>query len=87
MQALKQVGLGERADHYPDQLSGGEQQRVALAKEYNVPLYPFFLEGVASIPKLNQADGIHPTEEGIDIIVKNILPHIEKLIVEISEKN
>lgn len=59
----------------------------ALAKEYNVPLYPFFLEGVASIPKLNQADGIHPTEEGIDIIVKNILPHIEKLIVEISEKN
>jgi len=32
MDALEQVGLGDRAGHYPDQLSGGEQQRVALAR-------------------------------------------------------
>lgn len=31
---LKQVGLGERLDHYPLQLSGGEQQRVALARAF-----------------------------------------------------
>ena len=30
--ALEQVGLGKRVDHYPSQLSGGEQQRVALAR-------------------------------------------------------
>jgi len=59
----------------------------ALSKEYGVPLYPFFLEGVASKPKLNQADGIHPTEKGIDVIVEKILPQIEKLIVKISEKS
>ena len=31
---LKRVGLGERVDHYPAQLSGGEQQRVALARAF-----------------------------------------------------
>ena len=38
-----------------------------LAKAFQVPLYPFFLEGVATDAKLNQADGLHPTAEGVDI--------------------
>ena len=45
-----------------------------LAKSFGVPLYPFFLDGVAADAKLNQADGMHPTAEGVDVIVKNILP-------------
>lgn len=45
-----------------------------LSKSFDVPLYPFFLEGVAADARLNQADGMHPTAEGIDVIVKNILP-------------
>ena len=40
-----------------------------LAKSSGVPLYPFFLEGVAADAKLNQADGMHPTAEGVDVIV------------------
>ena len=48
-----------------------------LAKAFQVPLYPFFLEGVASDAKLNQADGLHPTAEGVDAIVRNILPTVE----------
>jgi acyl-CoA thioesterase-1 len=51
-----------------------------LAKAFQVPLYPFFLEGVASETKLNQADGLHPTAEGIDLIVKNILPIVEAFL-------
>jgi acyl-CoA thioesterase-1 len=51
-----------------------------LAKAFQVPLYPFFLEGVATDPKLNQADGLHPTAEGIDRIVKNILPTVEAFV-------
>lgn len=35
MELLQKVGLGERADHYPSQLSGGEQQRVALARAFS----------------------------------------------------
>jgi acyl-CoA thioesterase-1 len=51
-----------------------------LAKAFQVPLYPFFLEGVASDAGLNQADGLHPTAEGIDVIVKNILPTVEAFL-------
>ena len=51
-----------------------------LSKSFGVPLYPFFLDGVAADPKLNQADGIHPTAEGVDIIVKKILPTVEAFI-------
>ena len=55
-----------------------------VAKDMNVTLIPFFLEGVGGDPKLNQADAIHPTKEGYTIIVNdNILPilqpEIEKL--------
>jgi acyl-CoA thioesterase-1 len=51
-----------------------------LSKSFGVPLYPFFLEGVASDAKLNQADGLHPTEEGVDVIVKNILPTVQAFL-------
>jgi len=47
-----------------------------VAERHDVPLYPFFLEGVAGDPQLNQPDGIHPTAEGIAIIVERILPSV-----------
>ena len=53
---------------------------VRLAQKHGVPLYPFFLEGVAGDPTLNQADGIHPNVRGVDIIVARIGPQIKKLI-------
>ena len=49
-----------------------------LAKELNVPLMPFILEGVAGNPKLNQPDGIHPNKEGYKIIANNIHEFIKK---------
>lgn len=49
-----------------------------LAQEYAVPLYPFFLQGVAAQPKLNLADGIHPNAAGVQVMVGGILP----LVVE-----
>jgi acyl-CoA thioesterase-1 len=55
-----------------------------LAKTFGVPLYPFFLEGVAADAKLNQADGMHPTAEGVDVIVKNILPTVQAFLGTIS---
>ena len=51
-----------------------------LARAFDLPLYPFFLEGVAADAKLNQADGIHPTAAGVDIIVKNMLPTVETFL-------
>jgi acyl-CoA thioesterase-1 len=55
-----------------------------LAKSFGVPLYPFFLEGVAADARLNQADGMHPTAEGVDMIVKNILPTVQAFLGTIS---
>ena len=55
-----------------------------LAKSFGVPLYPFFLDGVAADARLNQADGMHPTAEGVDVIVKNILPSVEAFLGPIS---
>jgi acyl-CoA thioesterase-1 len=51
-----------------------------LAKQFGVPLYPFFLQGVAGDARLNQGDGIHPTAEGVDIIVKAMLPSVEAFL-------
>jgi acyl-CoA thioesterase-1 len=55
-----------------------------LAKSFGVPLYPFFLEGVVGDASLNQADGMHPTAEGVDVIVKNILPTVQAFLGTIS---
>lgn len=48
----------------------------ALAKKHNVPLYPFFLDGVAAHPDLQLSDGMHPTVQGVGVMVKNMLPSI-----------
>ncbi|MBO6506349.1 MAG: arylesterase [Kordiimonadaceae bacterium] len=51
-----------------------------LAEKYGMPLYPFFLDGVATIPELNQADGIHPTKEGVAIIIGKIGPVVKQAL-------
>ena len=55
-----------------------------LAERYDFVLYPFFLDGVAADPALNLDDGMHPTSEGVDVIVERILPYVEQLIARIE---
>ncbi|KAI95643.1 GDSL family lipase [Rhodomicrobium udaipurense JA643] len=57
-----------------------------LAKDYNAILYPFFLKGVATVPALNQPDGLHPTGDGVAVVVRNILTDVEKLIERVKER-
>jgi len=56
-----------------------------LAETHDVLFYPFFLEGVAMNPDLNQPDGIHPTAEGVAVIVENIMPKVQQLIAQARE--
>ena len=56
----------------------------ALAKDHDVALYPFFLDGVAGDPKLNQADGMHPTAAGVDVIVERIAPLVEEILKQVK---
>ena len=51
-----------------------------LAAKYRVPLYPFFLEGVAQDPALNQEDGLHPNAKGVARIVGRIAPFLERVL-------
>ena len=58
-----------------------------LAGEHGAILYPFFLDGVAAERHLNLGDGIHPTAEGVGVIVERILPKVEALIAEVGAED
>lgn len=54
-----------------------------IAAAEGLILYPFFLEGVATQPTLNLADGIHPNARGVAIIVESIAPRVEELLARV----
>jgi acyl-CoA thioesterase I len=54
-----------------------------LAADYGAMLYPFYLEGVAAIPALNQPDGIHPNVKGLAIIIPKLLPLVEEFVTRL----
>jgi acyl-CoA thioesterase-1 len=58
----------------------------ALAATHGVVFYPFFLDGIAADPKLNQPDGIHPTAGGVARIVGGIVPKAEELVARVRAK-
>lgn len=51
-----------------------------LAQKYGLLLYPFFLEGIAANSALNQADGLHPSKEGVAKIIESLLPYLKMII-------
>ena len=51
-----------------------------LAARHGALLYPFFLDGVAGEPALNQDDGIHPNARGVAVVVERILPFVVALL-------
>ncbi|MEI4481307.1 MULTISPECIES: arylesterase [Phyllobacterium] len=53
-----------------------------LAQKYDVPLYPFFMEGVAAQKSLQLEDGMHPNTQGVAKMVEGFLPVIEKTIAD-----
>ena len=68
-------------------LTWGEEYRKAfddlyprLARELRVPIYPFFLQGVAGDRKLIQKDGLHPNREGVLVLAAEIAPVVARLL-------
>jgi acyl-CoA thioesterase I len=55
-----------------------------LAEKYDVLLYPFFLDGVASEASLNLSDGMHPNPDGIAVMVERFLPIAEELLRDLG---
>jgi acyl-CoA thioesterase I len=82
--AVMLAGMLAPRNYGPDYAAKFDPIYADLGKAYDVPLYPFFLDGVAGDAKLNLADGIHPTAEGIDIIVARILPSVEAFLNKVA---
>jgi acyl-CoA thioesterase-1 len=77
MRAMTNLGQSYRAEFegiYPE-----------LATAHQVPLYPFFLEGIAEQAVFNLSDGLHPNRAGIAKIVAGILPNVEAALDRIGD--
>ena len=97
--ALSAILAKATQGHIPTLLTGmiaapnlGPEYRAAfdriypdLAAQYGVALYPFFLDGVAADPKLNQPDGLHPKASGVKVIVARMLPAVEALLGKVGK--
>ena len=64
----------------PDYVAKFDGIYPKLSADYGALLYPFYLDGVAAQADLNQADGIHPNEKGLAVIVPKLLPLVAQLL-------
>lgn len=62
-----------------------EKTFADLAKQFQIPLIPFLLEGVGGEPTLNQADGIHPNAKGQKIVAKTVYDVVLPLVKKIQK--
>jgi len=78
--AVLLAGMRAPRNMGPDYVRSFDAIYPALASTHRLVFYPFFLDGVATDPKLNQGDGLHPNAAGVDVIVARILPRVEELV-------
>jgi len=82
--AVLLVGMKAQRNFGPSYVTAFDSLYADLAREFKVPLYPFFLEGVAGEPALTLQDGLHPNAKGVEKIVSNILPHVEDFLASLQ---
>ena len=74
------LGMEAPANWGPDYRKQFDAIYPTLAQAHHAMLYPFFLDGVALDPALNQPDGLHPNAQGVEVIVGRIGPYVLRLI-------
>jgi len=74
------AGMTLPRNYGPEYIQSFERVYVDLAKRYRLVRIPFLLEGVGGHPDLMQADGIHPTEEGAEIVARNVMNYLQPLL-------
>jgi acyl-CoA thioesterase-1 len=80
------LGMKSPPNMGPDYVARFDGLYPRLAEKYKALFYPFYLDGVAANASLNQADGIHPNGQGVDVIVSKITPSVEELIGKVRLK-
>lgn len=79
------VGMKLPLSFDPSYRAGFEQLFADLAEQHHLAFVPFLLEGVGGVPRLNQADGIHPTAEGQRIMANVVWPTLEPVLREAAQ--
>jgi acyl-CoA thioesterase-1 len=74
------AGMEALTNSGPDYRSSVHEAFQTLAREHDVTLIPFILDGVAGIESLNQEDGIHPTAEGTKIVAENVYQYLKPML-------
>lgn len=82
--AVLLAGMRAPRNMGPDYYNKFDRIYPELAARHEIALYPFYLEGIATVPRYNQADGIHPNAAGVEAIVRRILPAVEQLLLRIE---
>lgn len=80
------LGMKSPPNMGPDYVARFDGLYLRVAEKYQALLYPFYLDGVAANASLNQADGIHPNGQGVDVIVSKVMPRVEELIGKVRLK-
>jgi acyl-CoA thioesterase I len=78
--AVLLAGMRAPPNMGPDYAGRFDAIFAELSQKHALVFYPFFLDGVAGRPELNQRDGIHPTAEGVGVIVQRMLPSVERFL-------
>lgn len=74
------AGMTLPRNYGPEYIQSFEQVYIDLSKTYKLTRIPFLLEGVGGHPDLTQADGIHPTAEGAEIVAHNVMKYLQPLL-------
>lgn len=82
--AVLLIGMKAAPNLGPDYEKAFNGLYERLAQKHGLPLYPFFLDGVAATPALQLDDGMHPNAQGIDRMVQGVLPMVEKLLPAVA---
>src|SRR5256885_8633586 len=80
-------GMLARRNLGPDYAQAFDAIYPELAAAHDLVLYPFIADGIVGDRALSQADGIHPTAAGVDVIVARMLPKAEDLIAQVRAQN
>lgn len=74
------LGMQIPPNYGPEYAQGFADMYPRIAKEMDVPLVPFLLEGVGGDAALNQADGIHPTAAGQEKVADLVAPYVAEVL-------
>jgi acyl-CoA thioesterase-1 len=80
------IGMLSPRNLGPDYVRQFDAIYPKLAKKYGVIFYPFILDGVATNPKLNQADMMHPNPAGSRVIADKLFPYVKRLVEQVGAK-